>query len=107
MSCAVVYCPAAGRPDAVRNTVFAMPSSCAVRVMRRAKAASLPERFSAMVTAASLADKVTMARMASPAVIVSPGFSHSLTGACAAACAETRNGVSSVTCLRSSSPNSR
>ena len=60
--------------------------------MRAANAGSLPSRFSAIVTAASFAEWVTSARIASSTRIVSPLWSPSLVGVWAAACSDTVRG---------------
>ena len=85
MSRAVVTCSSLGRPEALRNSVDIMPSSCAFLVITLAKFCSVPARFSAMVTAASLAERVTRALTASAARMVAPGFRLSLVGAWLAA----------------------
>jgi hypothetical protein len=51
-----------------------MPSAAAFWVMRRAKLPSLPASASAITTAASLADLVTSAMIASSSEIVWPRF---------------------------------
>ena len=63
MSRAVDKCPLSVRPWAFLNVVRVMPSDLAVRVMRRAKAASDPEIASPMAVAASLADFTAAARI--------------------------------------------
>ncbi len=75
-------------------------------VMRRAKAGSLPEMFSAMTTAQSLAERVISASIASRTDTVEPALTPSLEGACAAAWAETRSCVSIVSRPADSSSNS-
>src|SRR5580704_13422878 len=57
-----------------------MPSARAFCVIILAKASSLPPRYSAMTTAASLADRVTMPLIASSTVMVCPGLSPSMVG---------------------------
>ncbi len=69
--------------------MLTIPSRRAVSVMRAAKAGSLPASASASTTAASFAERVTRARISERAATESPGFSHSLLGAWAAALAET------------------
>ena len=64
MSRAVVICSGSGRPEALRNVVFGMPISRALRVIRRAKFASVPPMCWARAMATSLADLVTRALMA-------------------------------------------
>ncbi len=89
MSRAVVICSSLGRPEALRNSVLRMPICLAVSVISLAKASSLPARFSAMVAAASLADWVTRAFIASLTLMVDPGLRPSLVGAWRAANAVT------------------
>ena len=81
MSRAVVTWPGFGRPDALRKVVFVMPMLRAVRVMRWAKALSVPPRFSAIAVATSLADLTTMARIAVSTVMLSPALTPSFEGA--------------------------
>ena len=80
MSRAVVTCPSCGRPEALRNTVRAMPRSRAIAVMRAANASSLPATFSASATAASLPDATIAALMACRTVITCPAFRPNFTG---------------------------
>ena len=80
MSRAVVTCSSLGRPEALRNTVDIMPMAWAFLVIIRAKLPSVPARFSATVTATSLAESVTRALMASLVRMVDPGFRLSLVG---------------------------
>ncbi len=63
MSWADDRCPSAVRPWAFLKVVLVIPSDRAVRVMRRAKAASLPLIASPMAVAASLADFTAAARI--------------------------------------------
>ena len=84
-----------------------MPISRAFFVIIRANSGSLPPSVSATTTATSLADLVTMARMAVSTAMVSPGLRPSLDGACAAACAETCISVVSLILPASSRSNSR
>ena len=63
MSRAVDRCPDWVSPCAFLNVVLFMPSALAVRFMRAAKAASLPEIASPMAVAASLADFTAAARI--------------------------------------------
>ncbi len=93
MSRAVVSCSSLGRPEALRKVVFFMPRLRAVWVITRPKFSSVPARFSAMTAAASLADLVTRALMASSTLMVEPGFRPSLVGAWAAAWAVTLSSV--------------
>ena len=65
-------------------------------VISSAKRASLPPRFSPMVEAMSLAERVTSAMIASSTRIVEPALRPSLVGGMAAARAETLSLVSSV-----------
>src|SRR5262245_221698 len=81
MSRAVVIWSSLGRPEALRKVVPFMPMLRAVAVITRAKFSSVPERFSAMVTAASLADWVTSAFTASLVLIVAPALRPNLVGA--------------------------
>ena len=92
MSRAVVTWPGLGRPEALRKVVRDMPMLRAVRVMRWAKALSLPPMFSATAVATSLADFTTMALMAVSTVIVSPAFTPSFEGATLVARADTLMG---------------
>src|ERR1043165_3775688 len=94
MSRAVDRLRLSGRPLALAKWVFCMPSSWARRVIRAAKRCSVPPSFSAMATAASFADRVHMAWMASATVMVSPGRMPSLVGDCAAAWGEKTTGSS-------------
>ena len=66
-----------------------MPSARALAVISLANSSSLPASASATITATSLADLVTIARIAVSTAIESPGFKPNLDGACAAAWAET------------------
>lgn len=85
MSRAVVICSSFGRPEALRKSVLRMPIRRAVSVISLAKFSSVPAKFSAMVTAASLADCVTSALTASLTLMVAPGLRPSLVGAWLAA----------------------
>ncbi|GAV36117.1 hypothetical protein ROTAS13_03802 [Roseomonas sp. TAS13] len=90
MSRAVVTWRGSGRPEALRKTVLVIPIWRARSVISRAKRASLPSpRNSPTAEAASLADLVTRARIASRTVMVEPGFSQSLEGGREAACRDT------------------
>ena len=104
---AVVTCSGFGRPDALRKTVFLMPSACALRVIRRAKVTSSPAMASATAAAMSLADFVMRAPMAFSTVIVDPGRSPTFVGGMEAACAEIGIGVSIRKRPRSICSNSR
>jgi hypothetical protein len=73
-----------------------MPILRAVWVISRPKFSSVPAMFSAMTAAASLAEWVTSALMASDVLMVAPGFSPSLVGAWLAACCVTTRSVSTV-----------
>ena len=84
-----------------------MPSARALAVISLAKSGSSPARASATMTATSLADLVTMARMAVSTRIDSPGLSPSLDGACAAAWADTGISVDILILPASSRSNSR
>ena len=90
MSRAVVIWLGLGRPEALAKVVRLMPIERAVRVMRLAKADSLPPRFSATAAATSLADFTTRARMAVSTVKVLPGLTPSLEGDMEAARADMR-----------------
>ena len=83
-----------GRPDALTNRVFAMPSSWARRVIRAANRCSVPPSFSARATAASFADLVAMPDMASDTLMESPERTPSFVGDCAEACGEKTTGSS-------------
>src|SRR5262245_1956068 len=89
MSRAVVIWSSLGRPEALRKVVAFMPMLRAVSVITLAKFSSVPARFSAMVTAASLADCVMSAFTASLVLIVAPGLSPSWVGAWLWACGVT------------------
>ena len=58
----------------------------AFSVIISAKWNSVPPKASAITTATSLAERITMARMAVSTVMVSPRRSDSLVGFCWAAC---------------------
>ena len=95
MSRAVERCPSSVRPWALRNVVLLMPMACAMRFMRRAKAASLPDTASPSAVAASLADFTAAARIRWRMAIFWPDFSPSRDGGSAAAVRETVTVVSS------------
>ncbi len=78
-----------GRPDALTNRVFCIPSSCAFSDISAANRDSDPPRCSATATAMSLADFTAMACRASSMLMLSPARSPSFVGDCAAACGET------------------
>jgi hypothetical protein len=84
-----------------------MPSARALRVICRAKFSSLPPIASATTTAASFADLVTIALMASSTAMLWPALSSSLVGDCTAACADTGRRESSFSLPASSCSNSR
>ena len=63
--------------------MLVIPRVCALRVISAANSRSLPAIASAMTTAASLAERVTMPLIASSTLIVSLGLRPSLVGACA------------------------
>ena len=84
-----------------------MPRACAFWVIALANSSSLPARFSAIATATSFADLVTTALIASSTAMVWPGLRPSFEGACSAAWAEIRSGVSSLILPASSSSNRR
>ena len=87
-SLAVVFCWLFGRPDALRNLVFDIPSTCASRVICSAKADSDPEENSDKAVATSFADFVVRASIASRNVIDSPDFRPIFEGGCRAARAD-------------------
>ena len=94
MSRAVVTWSRSGRPEALRKVVRVMPSARAFRVIIWAKRSSLPPpRCSPSAAAASLADLVTRARIASSTVSVMPAARPSREGGMEAASAETRIGL--------------
>ena len=68
-----------------------MPRACALRVIISAKALSSRPIASAIATATSLAERVTIALIAFSTEIVSPGSRPSFEGSCAAACSEIGN----------------
>ncbi len=73
-----------------------MPSAWALRVIMAANESSSPPTASAIATAMSLADLVTIALTASPTAMVDPGRRPSLVGAMLAAWRDTPMRVSSV-----------
>ena len=74
-SSAEITCPTASRPVAFRKFAEFSPNSWARLVIRRAKASSDPEMFSASVMQASLPDMMMMPWSSSSTVGVSPGAS--------------------------------
>ena len=74
MSWAEVTWPWAGRPVQLRKVVSPIPSSLARRFICSTKAVSLPARYSAIATAASLPETTVMHFTSSPTVICSPSF---------------------------------
>ncbi len=85
MSLAVDFWCRLCRPEALRKVVRVMPSVLALLVMSLANSISVPACASASTTAASLADFVTKARIASRTFILSPFFSPSFDGGMPAA----------------------
>ena len=85
MSWAVVVCSGSGSPVALRKLLPVMPRRFAVAVMRPAKLVSSPPTRSASTTAASLAERVMVARMAFSTLIFSPLERPSSEGGMAAA----------------------
>src|SRR5919106_2848597 len=96
MSRAVLICSSFGRPEALRKIVFFMPIRRAVLVISLAKFSSVPARFSAIVAAMSLAERVTRDLIASAVVIVAPAFRPNLVGGWLAACGVTTSSVFAV-----------
>ena len=77
--------------------MFRIPSARARDVISCANAASLPEKYSAMVVATSFADFTAIRRTASPSAIFSPARRPIFDGGRDAARRETGNFVSSDT----------
>ena len=94
MSRAVERCPFSVRPCAFLNVVRFIPSSLAVRFMRRAKAASDPSIASPNAVAASFADFTAAARIKYRSLMRWPERKPSFDGGSAAAFLEIRTLVS-------------
>ena len=95
MSRAVVTWSRSGRPEALRKVVRVIPSARAFMVIIWAKRSSEPPpRYSPSAAAASLADLVTRARIASSTVRVMPEVRPRRDGGMDAALPETRRTLS-------------